>query len=121
MERKENPQMSLFDNPANRSDFNYRIAVWGEGGTVKSVIVITDLNRGRMSVTNNMEAVLQHIADEEGFEISSITGARIIYRDSEGIWDGVEIDPDGQVSFYPLAPEKITDENLAIDLAGKGK
>jgi len=120
MGRKENPQMSLFDDQANRSDFDHRFTLWDEGNTVKTVLVITDLNRGGMSVTNNMEAVLQNIAEQEGFDLEYVARARIIYKDSDGVWDGVELDPNGQCSFYPLAPRKITDEKEAIELARKG-
>lgn len=54
-----------------------------------------------MSVTNNIENVLSEIRDEMG---EKITDATIIYRDSEGIWDGVipewTIDRCSSVRFY---------------------
>jgi len=50
------------------------------------VLAIEDLNLGKMSVTNNMENVLTEIRSKIGDEI---VGAKIVYRDSEGEWDGV--------------------------------
>jgi hypothetical protein len=41
---------------------------------------------GRLSVTNDMEDVLKKIKDEVGDEIHKL---KVIYKDSEGIWDGV--------------------------------
>jgi hypothetical protein len=51
-----------------------------------NILFIQDLNLGRMSVTNNIENVLSEIKDEMG---EKITEAKIIYKDSQGVWDGV--------------------------------
>ena len=61
------------------------------------VLRIVDLNLGGMSVTNAIEDVL---ADIEVSTNSPIRG-RIIYRDSEGIWDEV-IGWPGQIGFMPI-------------------
>jgi len=66
-----------------------------------NILFIQDLNFGRMSVTNNMENVLSEIRDKIG---EKIIGAKIIYKDSEGFWDGVipewTIDGCSSVRFY---------------------
>ena len=53
------------------------------------VIAIIDTNLGRRSVTNDIENVLRKI---EHFPQGSISGHRIMYRGSEGIWDAVRWD-----------------------------
>ena len=65
-------------NIGSRSDYTFRF--------IEDVLVIEDLNLGRMSVTNNAEDVTS--------EIRSMTDSRlsehfIIYKDSEGIWDQI--------------------------------
>jgi hypothetical protein len=73
-----------------QADFTYTI----HGG----VIAIVDLDLGNCSVTNDVENVLRKI---EHFHQGSIVGFRIMYRDSAGIWDG--IDWNGQLaSFFAL-------------------
>lgn len=61
-----------------RSDYTYSI----EDDTLK----IIDLNLGNMSVTNNIEEVLTEILHNEGNYIQDL---KVIYRDSECIWDTV--------------------------------
>lgn len=65
----------------NRSNYTHRI----ETHENKNVLVIEDLNRGNMSVTNNIEGVLDEIIQMTKIFIHSYL---IIYRDSEGVWDG---------------------------------
>jgi hypothetical protein len=74
----------------SHADFTYSIQ--------RHVISITDLNLGNRSVTNDIEYVLQQI---EYYHQSSITSNRIMYRDSDGIWDGIHWNGQ-QVSFFPL-------------------
>jgi hypothetical protein len=96
-----------FSDPADASDYDYRIDRRAE-----PVLVIKDLNKGGKSVTNNMEAILKRIAADEG----CILAMPIIYRDSEGNYDGVtpSSNPLGSVSFYSLST---TDEHFAIQKA----
>ena len=49
-------------------------------GTEDGIIFLRDLNFGRMSVTNDAEAVVEHIKFQYGRD------ARIVYQDSEGDW-----------------------------------
>jgi hypothetical protein len=61
-----------------KSDYTYKI-----DGTV---LFIEDRDLGRMSVTNNIENVLEEISKELG---TSIQNYQVIYRDSDGNIDGV--------------------------------
>lgn len=48
-------------------------------------LLIVDKNQGAMSVTNDIENVVEDIAEYEGIDPFEY---QIIYRDSEGHWDG---------------------------------
>lgn len=82
-------------NGAEKSDFTYRINT-SQG---KPVLVITDLDRGGMSVTNNIEAIVQSIAAEIGERVYTMP---IVYRDSMGRYDGVNGDSLQRNPFYFL-------------------
>lgn len=65
----------------SKSDYNYAIE------ENENLIIVEDLNRGRMSVTNNIEEVVCEIQDKHPdcyFEY-------VIYFDSEGVWDAWDI------------------------------
>ena len=97
-------------NRARLSDYTYHIQSSG----TRPVIVIEDLNLGRMSVTNNIEAVVKAVCDAAALTPAD---AEIIYRDSEGTYDGVW-EYDGQLHFYSLAKSRrIKDEIEAVSLA----
>lgn len=59
-----------------KSDYNWKIN--------DDILIIEDLNLGRMSVTNNAEGVINEIYDQLG---SNLHNCHIIYKDSEGVWD----------------------------------
>jgi hypothetical protein len=65
----------------SRANFFYRL---GEVDQQK-ILLIWDQNAGNMSVTNDIENVVANIAAYEGINPISYL---IIYRDSEGNWDG---------------------------------
>lgn len=67
--------------PNSRSSYHYTI-------TLDDVLVILDNDLG-MSVTNNMENVLNEIQRME--RITFPDNQIIIYKDTSGQWDGVEI------------------------------
>lgn len=50
-----------------------------------SFIMIEDLNKGGQSVTNGIERVVKEIAKKK--EVNPVE-FNIIYKDSEGVWDG---------------------------------
>ena len=71
-----------FSNPAQtRAEFTYSMML--------NRIKIVDLNQGTASVTNDIENVLRKI---ETWHQGSIAGYRIMYRDTDGYFDGVEWD-----------------------------
>jgi hypothetical protein len=82
----------------SHADFTYSMS--------GNVISIIDLNLGNRSVTNDVENVLRKI---EHFHQTPIFGFKIMYRDSDGIWDGIEWDGD-HPSFFAL---RETDESEA--------
>jgi hypothetical protein len=69
-------------------------------------IKILDVNTGKASVTNDIENVLRKI---EAWHQGSTAGYQIMYRDSDGVWDGV--DWDGQHARFFAIRE--TDEAAA--------
>ena len=83
------------DATANRSDYTFHI----NSKHGKQVLVIEDLDRGDMSVTNNIEAVLTEIADEIG---TSIYQMPIVYRDSDGRYDGINVQNPRGNPFYGI-------------------
>jgi len=80
----------------------------------RGVLVIRDQSTDSCTVTNDAENVLESLRDEIGAEAFDSAPA-VIYRDSEGNYDGMVLDPDRrQVSFYSLAS---TDEEAAVSRA----
>jgi hypothetical protein len=72
------------------ADFTYSLS--------GNVISIVDLNLGNRSLTNDIESVLRKI---EHYHQGSIVGFNIMYRDSEGVWDGINWDGE-HASFFAL-------------------
>ena len=50
------------------------------------LIALIDPNKGNKSITNDIENVVNTIIKKE--KIGIMTDFRVIYKDSEGIWDG---------------------------------
>ena len=67
----------------------------------KNVIAITDLNQGRMSVTNDIENVVAEVSQQLGIKA---TDYKWIYQDSDGNWDGW--DPKTQDFIFLLSDTK---------------
>ncbi len=82
-----------------QADFTYSIT--------PDTISITDTNLGKVSVTNDIEAVLRNI---EYWHQGSIAAFKIMYRDENGVWDGVRWD--GQHPAFFAIGEK--DEGKAM-------
>jgi hypothetical protein len=61
-----------------QADFGYKIT--------PTTISIIDTGKGRVSVTNDIEAVLRKI---EYWHQASIAAFKIMRRDEHGVWDGV--------------------------------
>jgi hypothetical protein len=86
----------------SRSDYSAEL----ESGVLR----ITDLNIGGMSVTNDIERVIREMRSA-GIDVD---GTPIIYRDSDGRWDGVRT-KGGE--FYWFDPIGTTSEAEAADIA----
>ena len=66
-----------------KADFTYTI----ESYAGRNVIVIKDLNLGNVSVTNDIENVIDEICKSENIVKKSYM---IVYMDSEGVYDGFD-------------------------------
>ena len=92
-------------DPADRSDFEWHVDL---ATNEVPVVAITDLSKGGMSVTNNIEAIVSRI--DKALDVDGST-VLWIYRDSEGIYDGY----DPVIRFiYPLGASS---EDVAVTAA----
>jgi len=87
------------DGLVTKADFTYSIS--------PDTISITDTGKGRLSVTNDIEAVLRKI---EYWHQGSIAGFKILYRDEHGVWGGIRWDGE-KAGFFALGE---TDEKKAM-------
>lgn len=78
-----------------KSDFTYEI----DGDNVR----ITDLNQGRMSVTNDIENVISQIEKKVGY---SLHDKVVTYQDSSGDCDGIHF-KNGSVDFIFLGTNNL--------------
>lgn len=78
-------------NPIWKPDFDYTL----HGNTV----LVRDLDRGGVSVTNSIEYVIATISKEEELDTRGLTFA---YRDSEGQWAMVRFSNTGNIWFAPV-------------------
>jgi hypothetical protein len=77
----------------------------------KKLLAITDLNEpGSRSVTNAIEEVLHERREHYGLDLPTV----IIYRDTAGVWDGVNHIEGTFRGFYPI---RETDLARAIEKA----
>lgn len=84
--------------PEPRASFTYR--------SYGSVIAVTDQDDGR-SVTNDADAVIAQLAEK--FDLSKF---RVIYRDTRGIWDELQVRA-GQFAGFRSINERELDAALA--------
>lgn len=69
------------------------------------IIAIEDLNKGNISVTNDMENILNEILvqglnKDKNFSLDNYT---IVYKDSNNVWDGVNIKNNKFFGFFPIS------------------
>src|SRR5262245_18700660 len=86
--------------PRTKADVTYSMTA--------ETISITDTTKGKLSVTNDIEAVLRRI---EYWHQASIAGFKIMFRDECGVWGGVRWDGK-TVAFYAIC-ENIREEGGA--------
>ena len=84
---------------ATRADFTHKIT--------PNTISITDTTLGKLSVTNDIDAVLRKI---EHWHQGSIAAFKIMYRDEHGVWNGIRWNAQ-RASFFALCE---TDEKKAM-------
>lgn len=94
-----------------KSTFTYHFTSKGD----EIVLVIIDKNEGGMSVTNDMENVIELIVAET--ENDEIYNMPIVARDSDGIYDEVIMKTSrefgGSAQFLPC---RTNSEDLAVDI-----
>lgn len=73
--------------------------------TIDQIIQITEIDP-RQSVARSMAAVLADIARCQRY---SLAGHQVMYRDSIGIWDGVQLDAAGNIEQFYLGSSQKTD------------
>lgn len=66
-------------------------------GRVIAVVDLAESNEHACTVTNNAETVVRALG-----EIYGLKGRRIIYQDTEGVWDELEHDGLHFTNFAPL-------------------
>jgi ribosomal protein S11 len=91
-----------------RSTFTYHFKSKGDD----TVLVIIDKNEGKMSVTNDMENVIEFIVKETGN--NDIYDMPIIACDSDGIYDEILIREGGAAQFLPC---RTKNEDFAAEIA----
>ena len=77
----------------------------------RNFLVIEDLNRGSMSVTNDIETVVQECFQDKKLEPHQVY---IIYKDSDGIWDGWDAAKQGFVALQQPTEEDAKDTIIRI-------
>ncbi len=93
--------MSLKEQ-ANKSHFTYKFEFMRNNEQKDSVFLcIIDYDNGGISVTNNIESIVDFII-EENPEAKEFKNIYIIYRDSSKSWDGYERKTE---DFVPLCCE----------------
>lgn len=75
---------------------------------INEVLCIYDLNKGAMSVTNDIENVIKEALFSNP-AVAEIVNLVVIYRDSEGRWDEVKVSPTGKFENFAY---------IGVDLLG---
>jgi len=80
-----------------------------------NVLFIEDLNMGRMSVTNGIEDVLEEISkDLDSNGMRALREHHVIYRDSDGMIDGVKTSDGKYMRFYHIQETDLHAAKLKI-------
>ena len=94
---KHRPYKHRFSHPAE-----YSVKV------INNTVVITDLDQDGTSVTNDIINVIDDIHANH----TDLTQKKVIYRDSDKVFDGVAVNAHGKFDyFYPI---RETDLNKAL-------
>lgn len=100
-----------------QADYKYRLTE--HTGTV--ILLIEDLDLGNKSLTNDIERVCDHIHKEENLGANQVL---VIYKDSDGNWDGWDQINRSFVSLggtdqWPIAAERYKNVYLFGNINGK--
>jgi hypothetical protein len=100
---KENQMGSIYrDKQAKKDDVRIILGIQHRADfdieLIEDVIVITDLDKGSCSVTNDIEYVVQSIQTK----FSNIDTKKIIYLDSTKHYDGIKQNKGKFISWIPL-------------------
>lgn len=79
----------------------------------RSVIVIEDLNIGGTSVKNDIENVVREIGVVENIDLADYM---VVYKDSDGTWDGYEYSSESFVSLGGESWEDACDKYIQKQL-----
>lgn len=82
----------------HKADYSY--------SRIDGILVIEDLCRGSISVTNDIENVLYSIDEDTGWLRGD---PPVIYRDSQGMWDGVTVKGRRFYRFFSVGAETKVD------------
>ncbi len=76
---------------------------------VNNTVIVYDLDLGNASVTHDIVNVL----DDVHHNFTNLIGKKIIYQDSDGVFDGVLINAQAKfVAFYPIHETELDKVNL---------
>ncbi len=88
----------------SKSDFAYQI--------IDDVLCIKDLNLGKMSVTNNIENIIDYILKNDN-DIGKLKKILVIYKDSENEWNEIRLNENK--NFENFSYIGVIDMNIARD------
>lgn len=113
-----------------RSDYAWEIHWLNYADEEVPILMIVDLNKGRMSVTNDVENVLAAIDDEltnrrplstiRPIKAAPSVGAMpIMYRDSDHAWDEVIVSPEGEFCRFSILRRGAKVDELQREVTAK--
>lgn len=87
---------------AARANYTYKLFKDITATGTLHIFAITDHNRGGMSVTNDIENVLEEICSHHAG--LKLTDCAVCYRDTDGRWDGWDTKTNDFISFKQGPP-----------------
>lgn len=97
-----------------RADYDWDLDKVLEDHRATTIISITDLDLGNMSVTNDVENVLIEISEQLPDD-NPLSENAVIYRDSCGFWDEIVLDQVGNFQRFAALPRDKDLNDLKIE------
>lgn len=94
----------------SKSDYDWDVVRYKD----KDFLSIIDLNRGRMSVTNNIENVVIEI-EKELKQSNKVLPKFIIYRDSDNFWDGWDNNEESFIALFARSSISAMEQLIEIN------